>query len=69
MIKYPGNTTATGGKLQMKEKKRLSAASFDRALFWRTAIVSLALTLAIEMFSRHSIRRMVHALQPGKFLL
>ena len=55
MIKYPGNTTATGGKLQMKEKKRLSAAPFDRALFWRTAIVSLALTLAIEMFSRHSI--------------
>ena len=39
----------------MKEQKRLSAPPFERALFWRTVVVSLALTLVIEMFSRHSI--------------
>ena len=38
----------------MKPEKQSPAVPFQRAVFWRTALVSLALTLAIEMLSRHS---------------
>lgn len=38
----------------MNPKKAAAPTPFDRAVFWRTALVSLALTLMIEMLSRHS---------------